>query len=532
MVEEILTESIDGESMWNSDIDKEFNEVMEDLDSYNYIIENEEVSKQESYIKSITESIDSDDILSRYKLSLECCNSDNSNYINARLKSIDKYISEHEFDYSEAIPQIVPYFTPGEIEDIYQGEVPEIPQDLSYSKIISELMYKYNSTTDPQEREKLENTILSYGWNPSVEFNENNIRFARNKQLKWLKENAIKIIDLTSININESIITESSSKMRDIYNRMNLFPVYIISSFTNTAFGNVITRFTHSTYSHSGLALDSNLKNIFTFRFDINNKEQHGGFGIESVKEYLDHFKESRIVVMTLFVSKSIRDQLESLIKYFMDNIKATTYNFRNIINIVLNRSTDDNPKKLSMVCSQFVGTILSMVNIHVVSKSNNLVEPADLATIDKNPRVFKVFEGLAKDYKDSKVEKLIQSLLLQYDISRLKYEDLLEEMNTNFSIESIYSITENEEANNILESMRELITPRAIITERKLPFRFTHRGDLIINYAKSLELEYQEAHKILTSYNKDNIEGIKQELLVLFYINCTIEKKISKMKL
>ena len=78
---------------------------------------------------------------------------------------------------------------------------------------------------------------------------------------------------------------------------------------------------------------------------------------------------------------------------------------------------------------------------------------------------------------------------------------------------------------------MREYIKPECAIMERKFPIQFNKVGDLEISTSKSLEEEYQEAHKLLQGYNKSNIDGIKHELARLFYINSLIEKKIKNMK-
>lgn len=108
-----------------------------------------------------------------------------------------------------------------------------------------------------------------------------------------------------------------------------------------------------------------------------------------------------------------------------------------------------------------------------------------------------------------------------------------MKKLSRSVELEYFYCITENAKANNILEQIRNIIKPVISITERKLPIKISNNGDLSINYSKSLEQEYQESHKLLINYTKNNlnIDGIKYELSRLFFINNTIEKKIKKMK-
>ena len=78
-----------------------------------------------------------------------------------------------------------------------------------------------------------------------------------------------------------------------------------------------------------------------------------------------------------------------------------------NILNILIGRARDTG---MSMVCSQFVSYILHKADIKLVDKPDNLVEPKDLSTI-VNPRVYKLYEGAAKDYDKKKIDRIFRKL-------------------------------------------------------------------------------------------------------------------------
>jgi hypothetical protein len=210
-------------------------------------------------------------------------------------------------------------------------------------------------------------------------------------------------------------------------------------------------------------------------------------------------------------------------INFLQDNKEKTKYGFGNIINILTNRAKKfPYPENLAMVCSQFVDMMLKLVNIDITHKSSNLVIPQDFSRIKNNPAVYKVYEGLCTTYKEDEVERRIKLLFVKGGPTNIKYPN-----NINISF-----VKESDESayNAILEQIRDLLTPESII-EVTLPFRFNQQGELEINLYTSLEDQYQDSHKLLTSYDESNIEGIKKEIAHMFYINSVIERKIRKMK-
>jgi hypothetical protein len=437
------------------------------------------------------------------------------------------------------IRNFVPYFTADEMANL--GVVSTIENyafDESvinvYPRLVKSLMEDYTKEENkynPITENRLRNTIIALGWNPEVHITEESIEFARQKQLNWYRNREPEIIDIRHLTNESTSILESTAAMRKEYEDRDLYPIYIVMSFSGTVFGKIIRAAKKCTYSHVGMALDSNLQEIYTFKY--NTKDSYNGFHIENLETYLNVSDEAIIDVIAIFVDKATRDRIQIVLKDFIDKRARTRYNFGNLLNILFDRVKSNDPENLKLVCSQFVDTVLKLANIDLTGKSSNLVIPQDFHIVANKPKVFKVFEGLAKEYNERKVEGLFYTLFRKYNRNDIKYDQAMQ-----FTIESMMSLIEsniidNESANRIVSEIRDLLTPVAVIQEKKFPIEVSGDGDIIVNLTKSLETEYQEAHKLLLLYddaNPKNIEGMKHELARLFFVNSVIEQKTAKM--
>lgn len=485
-----------------------------DFDFYNRI---QSSSKAENpilpVIQNMQEKVLEEDYLGLLSIKLDSTQIPNpvqkAFYETKIIPKIDEYLNEDDF----SIPKVVPYFTPSEINEM-GIEIENI--GTKYSSELTNRMRLF------EKGELDESKILSIGWNPSVSITEANLKFAKERQIRWFREYGCKIIDITKWN-PDVILNETSEKMSNVYKQKNLYPIYIVLSFTNTPFGKVINKIKHSTYSHAGISINSDLRTIYTFKFEKGTN----GFGIESLDHYLRNYEDASISVMTLFVDKAVVDKLKDIFSKF-DSIKnRTKYGFSNLFNILINKAVNKGVS-MSMVCSQFVDTVLKLVNIDLNNKSSNLVIPQDFINI-KHSKVFKTYEGYVKDYKEKNMESYILRLLSLTSTNDVKYSSVVEAV-CGRVLENIDQTVLNEEGKILLNEITSLLVPEAVIYERKAPFEINDKGDLIINFIKPLEQQYQEAHRLLKLYGDKNIEGIKHELARLFYINYRIEKKIKKM--
>lgn len=431
------------------------------------------------------------------------------------------------------IPQIVPYLSVEEIKeycedsefiDEYDSACSRYLEGFDYTSRYNEVKKLYNMYQESKSPE-LESKILSLGWNPSVEPNEKNMKIAHDRIRSYIESNYyVNVIDISKMQVvNEADV--------DIV-KNDLYPVFIVLSFTNTRFGNIINKVKQSNYSHAAITFESDLEHLYSFNAASENKL--GGLSYESISEYLKKYNDARIKVLAIFVNRQQKNRIRAKLDWYIGNARKTKYNIPNLFNIILNRAEESN-WSLNMICSQFVDSILRTVNIDLTNKSSNLVAPADFERV-KNNKVYTVYEGLIRDYNKKKVDTLVRAISSkrssQYKILQLEQAvDMMFKYKDPLLYKSIY--TTNESANTIIDEINDLLQPTSIFSEAiKLPVSFKNNGDLEINLPNQVEAEYQKSHKLLVEYEKaGNIDGMKSELAKLWRLNNTVEKRLKIKK-
>ena len=489
----------------------------------------------ESFIEdSVCTDIAENNKLGLIKYRLKMCNTGLSEVESLKLSSLTETVNNKYYDKGNnySLPKVVPYYTNEEKSLITYDSKTEVTNE-NYCRLAINAVNGYKNSTGANKDhygELLENLGI-----PSAIVDTTNDVFGvcRYRQRKYLEAYAPTVVDISDIKVDKTdLIRESTYQMRNLYKRKNLYPIYIVLSYTDTFFGNIIRKVKKSTYTHAAICLDSNLKEMVTFKFDTKTGEN--GITIEDLDFYLTKSNDSLITVIAVFVDAPTRANIADAINKFIVNKEKTRYSIGNLFNILINRSIKDDPNKLVMVCSQFVDSILKLSRININgNKSSNLVIPQDFVNI-KNPKVFKLYEGFVRNYSDKEIEARITYLLKTEGRKNMIYTDLVNTMSesaTNLiELFRFTDITDNDKANAILEEARELLTPTAVIYERKLPLTIKDDGTISIALYKSLEQEYQESHKIIQSSTDRNINGLKHEMARLFYINSVLEKKLNKM--
>lgn len=474
----------------------------------------------------------------------------NNDYLNYQIKKIDSLLSHStiyesavtasiidsnpykgDYDYSSDIPGIVPFMTYDEYKDSNNTEDISTPIDYimvkdqkKYYDVIHDLQNMIGTDKESIAIEQL----LKLGWNPMVKITAESIKYAREKQCKWLNENEqLNIIDLSKYSTN---ITEKSDIELD--QNIELEPIYIVLSYTGSLFGKIINKWTKSYYSHAGISLSATLSEIYSF--NIYPEKSENGLVIESLDDYNDKYGDANIILMTIFVEPLAKKRLEKNLKWYLINQNNTKYSYQNIIRMVFNKEKNST-YSLQLVCSQFVDVILKMSNIYITDKPSNLVTPVDFMKTPDRVNIFVLFEGKKKNYDFRKVESQVLALKKNLELDRLnviKPDIVIKKINENL-IENFSLDCDDPDISNILREMRNYakIKPDIVLNEIKSPIGFKKDGSLYVTAPKDLQAEYEEAHRLLYSYNETNIQGIKHELARLFYLNSIIEKKLKKIK-
>lgn len=410
----------------------------------------------------ISESIDNmifnKDILGLYntKLSLYTENDSILKQINNNIfmdkisNAIDnKIISQNDLPYTNS------WYSPDEVEYLSDNPI-TIDDPKQYYIILDKKIREYNSLDESDDKKKiLEKEILSLGWNPSIDISGKSIKAAKNRIWNEYYKNRIpRIVDITNLN-------ESSSELKDgdtndkLFEKYNLYPIYIVCSFTDTSFAKATRLITRSEYTHAGISLDNKLNRIFTFK---KGKDKHNdGFSIESKDRY-NKSDRSEMCVICIFVDKKTITQFKKNLKFFFDNSDNTSYDYANLfIGSISHIPTKNNPQKLSMICSQFTDTILKSINISISgNRFANKTIPQDFYDrACKNPKAYKVFRGKITSFKPSIIANNIKKLFSNFNKKDISinnfnengYNDTLNSIN-NLLIPD-YTIIYKESANN-----------------------------------------------------------------------------------
>ena len=449
------------------------------------------------------------------------------------LEEITKDPFDKNFDYKNDVPYITPFLNFNEYSMLNETDLLTpfsyifIEDTKKYYDTIVKLSSQYQKT----KNEVIEEQLIKLGWNPVVPVNGETIKYAREKQIKWLNENEkCTIIDLSKINL--SLTDELISETDNNIDMSKLEPIYIVLSYSGTLFGKVITAYKKCTYSHAGLALDPTLNEIYSF--SIKSKAVNG-FVVESLDDYHDKNGNANILVMALFINAEMKEKIKENIEYYIKNQDKTKYSIKNIIRIVFNKTTNS-AHSLEMVCSQFVDNILKLSGLDITGKSSNLVAPEDLVKPATGINIFALFEGKKSNYDWKVVQDKVNVLKKKMNFNRLiakTPQKLIADLRENL-LEVFRLTSEDKRIENILREMREYITIKPSIVsihEMKSPIGFNKDGGLYIKVNNDLQSEYNEAHKLLSMYNESNLVGIKNELARLFYLNSIIENKLKKVK-
>jgi hypothetical protein len=407
-----------------------------------------------------------------------------------------------------------PYFTPNEVASytgyysdhideecvsLYEEAIninthhtPDHAFQKSWNSKVGELHDKLKNTEDQDEIDQIKQDMISLGWNPEIEYNTENQIMAKKRFENIMNEmyNRVFISNITPLveSFNDEYIEESTSSKK------KLFPVHIVLVRGCSPLSKLITSVTPGEFSHSAISLDNKLEKLYSYNFD-NKFNFGGGFSLESIKEYP---KENRLAVYTVFVTENAYKKISDNIQYLLGDIKNTTYSIVNLItfpikNININMGEN-------MICSQFVDSILKLANTDFTKKDSSKVSPNELNfALSNNPKAYKIFDGVVKDFDGNKTNKFINKI--------------------------------SKTATSANESCKY---ENAIFEARKIPVEVSSEGDVLLtNPFPDYSEEYFSSHKLLLNYEKTgNIDGMKYELARLYYMNYTLEKKLYHNKL
>jgi hypothetical protein len=163
--------------------------------------------------------------------------------------------------------------------------------------------------------------------------------------------------------------------------------IYVLLTYPPTLIARVIGLYTRKSYTHASLALDPELKQLYSFGRKVLYFPLIGGFIHENPKAGV--FKVSRDISCKVYKIPVTGDQFErirSQIQEFLSDPNRYGYNFFGLLGIILNRRI---PIKDHYFCSEFVAKVLSDGGITLFDKDSALVRPDDFLDVEAMEEVY-----------------------------------------------------------------------------------------------------------------------------------------------
>lgn len=186
--------------------------------------------------------------------------------------------------------------------------------------------------------------------------------------------------------------------------------IYIVLTHTGTTLSKIIKGFTKDEFSHVSIALDIELKEMYSFGRLNPNNPFWGGF----VHEYIDkgtfkRFYKTRAKVYSLEVTEEQYRSIKSNIDQIKNNKEDYKFNIIGLFAVGFHKKIK---KQKSFYCAEFVKYVMEKADIK--TDLPDIVKPEDFKNITE---LQEIYEGLLEKYQFPKINviKSIRNNLLMY---------------------------------------------------------------------------------------------------------------------
>ena len=172
--------------------------------------------------------------------------------------------------------------------------------------------------------------------------------------------------------------------------------IYILLSRTHTVPATLIRLYTKEPYSHVSIALDMELKELYSFARKHRFNPLDSGFVEEDLdKGIFGADKSIRCRVYEVAVTDEQYGQIREEISHFIKNKEDYGYNYRGLFGAMFGKNHEDGTHFL---CSQFVTHVFYRGGIKLFSKDKGLIRPFDFHIELKDKQIY---EGKLCRYRD-----------------------------------------------------------------------------------------------------------------------------------
>lgn len=171
--------------------------------------------------------------------------------------------------------------------------------------------------------------------------------------------------------------------------------IYILISKTSTVPSKIIKFWTKEPYAHTSLAMDIELREMYSFARKGLWNPFNCGFILEDIeKGIFGRDVDTKCIVYELDVTDEQHELIQLELNKFKTNIKKYHYNYWGIVGITRNKAIE---REYNFFCSQFVATVLKRAGIDIIDKEPGLVRPEDFRQCK---HLHMIYKGLLVDYR------------------------------------------------------------------------------------------------------------------------------------
>ena len=176
--------------------------------------------------------------------------------------------------------------------------------------------------------------------------------------------------------------------------------IYIVLTHTGTALSRIIKTFTKDEFSHASIALDSELKEMYSFGRLNPYNPFIGGFVHEGIDcGTFKRFKFTKTKIFSLEIEDEQYYRIKDLIEYLKEVKEMRKFNVIGLIAVGLHKTIKFVD---SFYCAEFVKYALETAGIN--TSLPEMIKPEDFKTLDN---IKLIYEGILKDYNVEKVKPL-----------------------------------------------------------------------------------------------------------------------------
>ena len=167
--------------------------------------------------------------------------------------------------------------------------------------------------------------------------------------------------------------------------------IYIVLTYTGTILSKIIKVYTRREFSHVSIALDEDLKEVYSFgRLNAYNPFW-GGFVHEGIdKGTFKRFKKTKARVYSLKVKDEQYEKVKEVIRDIQNNRLDYNFNILGLIGVVINYRVK---REHSFYCAEFVKYVLEQSSICDLPE---IIKPEDFKEIDD---LNVVYNGRLQEY-------------------------------------------------------------------------------------------------------------------------------------